>query len=120
MNSNEKKARPALIPTHISLPTELGDMTVNQLINDDNTEVYKKKNKLSMRRKTEFGIATLEIESYDTGRNTICQTTVPHREKKKDYLDDILAMKQQKVSQKEIAFKLGLSESYVSKLLKEC
>ena len=108
---------PALSPTHLSLPEELGNMTVNQLMNDDNTEVYKKNNKLSMRRKSDFGVATLEIESYSTGRNTICQSTVPHRDKKKDYLDDILEMKRQGLSQKEIAFRLGLSESYVSKLL---
>lgn len=115
----KKKSAPAVRPTHISLPDNLGGMTINELMNDDNTEVHKKKNKLSIRRTTDFGVATLSIESYDTGRNTIYQASVPKRSKKKDYIDDILEMKRQGYSQKDIAFELGLSESYVCKLLKD-
>lgn len=114
-----KKAISPINPVPLSLPEELGNTTLNELLNDENTEFIKKGNKMSFRKNTEFGVATLEIESYDTGRQTICQSTVPKRAKKADHIDDIIQMKKNGIKQKDIAFRLGMSEPYVTKLLKD-
>ncbi len=114
-----KKAKPALVPIPISLPDDIGGTTLNELLNDKDTEIAKKGNKISFKRATDFGIATLEIETFDTGRTTISQSTVPSRVPKSDYIDDIVEMKKRGMKQKDIAFQLGISESYVTKLLKD-
>ncbi|PPK79867.1 hypothetical protein BXY41_10892 [Lacrimispora xylanisolvens] len=115
----KKKLRPALSPIPISLPEELGNTTLNDLLNAEDAEFIKKGNKLSIRRVTDFGTATLEIESYDSGRKTITQSTTPQPYRKYDYIDDIIEMKKDGMKQKDIAFRLGISESYVTMLLKE-
>ena len=114
-----KKDNTDLATPKLSLPSELGKMTLDDLLNDEDTEVIKKKNKISFRRSSDFGVATLELASYPSGRKTMSTSSVPQKEKKKEYLGEIIEMKSQRMSQKEIAFQLGLSESYVSKLLKK-
>ena len=114
-----KKPISPIRPIPISLPDELGNTTLNDLLNANDTEFTKRGNKMSFRRCTEFGTATLEIESYDTGRQTITQSTAPLRGKKANYIDDILEMKRSGMKQKDIAFRLGISEAYVTKLLKD-
>lgn len=111
--------KPAISPTHISLPDNLRNLTLNDLLNDDDTEVIKKGNKMKFKRASEYGTATLEIENYETGRSTITQSTVPAYPRKSDYIDDIIEMKRSGMKQKDIAFRLGISESYVTKLLKD-
>lgn len=114
-----KKLISPIKPLPISLPEEIGNTTLNDLLNSKDTEFTKRGNKISFRRCTDFGIATLEIESYDTGRQTITQSTIPSKEKKSNYIDDIIEMKRSGMKQKDIAFRLGISESYVSQLIKE-
>ena len=106
-------------PLTVTLPENLGNQTLNQLLNSEDTEFTKKGNKVSIRRRTDFGTATLELESFDTGRRTTTQSVVPSKSKKADYLDDIIQMKKSGMKQKDIAFQLGISEAYVTKLLKE-
>lgn len=106
-------------PITVSLPENLGNKTLNELLISDDTEFKKKGNKISIRRCTDFGTATLEIESYDTGRKMVMQSSVPHKNRKLEYIDDIVAMKKSGMKQKDIAFNLGISESYVTKLLKD-
>lgn len=112
-------AQPAVVPIPITLPSDLGNTTLNELLNAEDTEFTKKGNKLSFRRCTNYGTATLEIESFDTGRKMITQSTVPSKRKKADYINDIIEMKKKGMKQKDIAFYLGISESYVTMLLKE-
>ncbi len=114
-----EKAIQVLIPAPISLPSDIGNITLNELLNDKDTEFSKKGNKLAFKRITDIGVATLEIETFDTGRSTITQSTVPSRNPKSDYIDDIIEMKKRGMKQKDIAFQLGISESYVTKLLKD-
>lgn len=114
-----KKPISPVSPVPISLPEDLGNTTLNDLLNDKDTEFTKRGNKMSFRRCTDFGTATLEIESYDTGRQTITQSTAPNMGQKSNYIDDIIQMKESGMKQKDIAFRLGISESYVTKLLKE-
>lgn len=102
----------------LHLPDEIGNITVNELMNHPDSEVIKKGNKLSIRRRSEQGVATLEFASYGTGRKEMKTTSIPHREHKKDYKEDILAMKREGMTQKAIAFELGMSEAYVSRILK--
>ncbi len=113
------KTKPAIVPIPISLPDDIGNTTLNDLLNDKNTEFSKKGNKISFKRATDIGIATLEIETFDTGRTTITQSTAPSRTSKYDYIDDIIEMKNRGMKQKDIAFQLNISESYISKLLKD-
>jgi len=61
----------------------------------------------------------LEFTSYESGRNEFKAASIPHRERKKDYLEDILTMKRSGMRQKDIAFELGISEAYVSKILRK-
>lgn len=114
-----KKVMSPVKPVSLSLPKELGNTTLNELLNDKNTEFTKKGSKISFRKSTDFGVATLEIETYDTGRKTIYQSIVPKRAKKADYIDDIIQMKKSGIKQKDIALHLGMSEPYVTKLLKD-
>lgn len=114
-----EKFKPAFLPIPISLPDDIGNTTLNELLNDKDTEFVKKGNKISFKRATDIGIATLEIETFDTGRTTITQSTVPSRVPKSNYIDEIIAMKNRGMKQKDIAFRLGISESYVTKLLKD-
>lgn len=114
-----KKLITPITPLPLSLPEDIGNTTLNDLLNSKDTEFTKRGNKMSFRRCTDFGTATLEIESYDTGRQTITQSTAPIREKKSNYIEDIVEMKRNGMKQKDIAFRLGISESYVTKLLKE-
>lgn len=110
--------KPLMVPI-ISLPDNLGNMTVNELLCMPDTEITKKGNKLQLRRITNFGTATLEINTYDTNIKTVFQSSVPSHPGKKELLPDIIRMKKAGVLQKDIAFQLGISESYVTKLLKE-
>lgn len=103
----------------LSLPDEIGNVTVNDLLNHPDTDMVKKGNKVSIRRRSEHGVTTLEFTSYETGRSEFRSASVPHLERKKDYLDDILAMKRSGMRQKDIAFELGISEAYVSKILRK-
>ncbi len=103
----------------LSLPDEIGNSTVNELMRHPDTDVIKHGNRVSLRRRSEYGVATLEFTSYDTGRRTAKMSSVPNRERKKDFTEDIIAMKQDGMRQKDIAFELGISESYVSRILRQ-
>lgn len=101
----------------LHLPDEIGNVTVNDLMNHPDTEVIKKGNKISIRRRSEQGVATLEFASYRTSRKEMKMSSVPRKERKKDYKEDILAMKREGMTQKAIAFELGISEAYVSRII---
>lgn len=104
--------------TELRLPDEIGTVTVNDLMNHPDTEVVKKGNTLTLRRRSEHGVTTLEFSSYGTGRQEMKMSSIPRREYKKDYKEDIIAMKRDGLTQKRIAFELGISESYVSSILR--
>ncbi len=103
----------------LHLPSKISSLTIGELLNHPDTVVVKKGNKLSMRRQTEDGVATLELSSYATGRQEAKMSSLPRRERKKDYREDIIAMKRSGMLQKDIAFELGISESYVTKILRQ-
>ena len=102
----------------MSFLNEIGNSTINELLSDPNTEITKKGNRLSMRHRSKNGVATLELSSYDTERRELRMSSVPNKSYKVDYTNDILEMKRQGMLQKDIAFELGISEAYVSLILK--
>lgn len=71
-----------------------------------------------MRCKSESGVATIEYASYDSGYRSLRATSAPRKSQKKDYAEDIIRMKREGIPQKDIAFTLGISESYVSSILR--
>ncbi len=97
---------------------KLGNTRIIDLLNDPGTEITKKGNKLSLRYRTEEGVASLNVTSYETGRNEVQMSAVPNRTRKTDYAEDIITMKKQGMLQKDIAYKLGISEATVSNILK--
>lgn len=98
---------------------KIGNITINDLMNDPKTDIVKRGNKISMRYQTEEGVASFEFAAYDTDRQTFYASSAPGKVYKKDYASDIHQMKNQGIRQKDIAFELGISESYVSKILKQ-
>ena len=105
-------------PISINLPDKIGNMTVSDLMQSENSEIHYKKGKLSIRNCTDEITTTLEIGSYPTGRKTARLSSVPTQGKKADYLDDIRQMLSEGMKQKDIAFELGISDAYVTQLKK--
>lgn len=105
-------------PISFNLPNKIGNMTVSDLMQSENSEIHYKKGKLSIRNCTDEITTTLEIASYPTGRKTTRLSSVPTQGKKADYLDDVRQMLAEGMKQKDIAFELGISESYVTQLKK--
>lgn len=105
--------------TDNGLLDKIGDMTVNDLINNPNTDVIKKGNKISVRHQTDYGVASLELSLYSSRRKSLRASSVPGRKLKKGYAEDIREMKAEGMTQKDIAFELGISESYVSQIIRQ-
>lgn len=117
----QKNLKPmvTLIPPKITLPDGLGDLRLNDLLNDTNTEFFKKKNKIAFRQVTPSRVTTIEIETFSPNVITTTKTRVSQTDQKKELLDTIRKMKNNGMKQTNIAFALGISPSYVSRLLKE-
>lgn len=105
------------IPLTLNLPSNLEAMTIGELARSSDAEVHYKNGKLSVRRELEDSVATLEVSTYPSGGRSAKISSTPKPEKKYELLEDIKAMKKEGMSQKDIAFQLGMSPAYVSKLL---
>ena len=77
------------------------------------------KKKLNIRQKTPDDIMSYKHQVSGTGRRTTKITEVPIKDNKKDYLQDILKMRAAGEKQEDIAHELGISQGYVSRLLKK-
>lgn len=99
---------------------EFGGITLKDLMDNPSTDIVKKGNKISLRREVEdIGIVTVTIDQLSNTDGVIMtKTKIPSCEKKSDYLDSIIELKKKGYKQKDIAFKLNISESYITKLLK--
>lgn len=103
----------------LGLPKSIGNKTVDELLCSPNTELHISKGKVSARTTTDDGVVAIKYSSYETGRRTISASNAPKKQKKSDYIEDIRSMKREGHSQKDIAFDLGMSPSYVCQLLKK-
>lgn len=94
----------------------IGNMTLNQLIENSKRFSYEK-NKVNIITETDDKILSIELTEYPNGNSQ----NIYYFEKlnnKKDYKNTIKIMREEGMSQTEIANKLGISQGYVSKLLK--
>lgn len=103
----------------VNLPSSLKNTTLNDLIHSDDVDLHKTKGKLAIRKSTSEGTLTIQYEEYGDGYQKCIQTAVPKKNKKKDYTNEIKQLKKAGMKQKDIAFELGMSEAYVSKLSKK-
>lgn len=108
-----------LNPITDNLPKGLKDRTIAEIMNTKDSELHYKNGKLSVRSKGNGYVATLEISQFETGRHTTSFSSVPDKSCKKDFKQDIIEMKSQGMKQKDIAFQLGISPAYVSRILRE-
>lgn len=77
------------------------------------------KKELNIRQKTPDDIMSYKHQVSGTGRRTTEITRVPLKDSKKEYLQDIREMRSAGKKQKDIADALGMSQGYVSRLLKK-
>lgn len=105
-----------LIKTDELIKSDIGNLTINELSKNANKVIYEN-NKLNIVAETEEKRISLEIVQYPNGekRSVALYDKV---DSKKDYLDTIKQMKSEGMKQIDIANYLGISQSYVSKLLK--
>lgn len=107
-------------PITCNLPDNISNMTISDFVSSTESEIHIKDGRMSVRRSNDQGTATFQFEASPTGRQTTRTSSVPRRDRKADYIDDILEMKSQGISQKDIAFELGISPAYVCQLLRKC
>ncbi len=98
------------------IPKELGEMTLNQLINQDDVEIKKRNNKTTIKKITQTETISMEIRTYDKGV-TVSQSKFSMPDKKMDLKDVAKQMKKEGKTQSEIADLLGTTQPYVSKML---
>lgn len=103
----------------LNLPSDISNMTISDLLYSSEAEIHAKNGNVSIRKITDNGVATFQFNAYNTGRQTAQFSSVPNRRKKVDYLDDILEMYNSGMSQKDIAYNLGMSPAYVCQILKK-
>lgn len=90
---------------------EIGNLTLNELINHPTTEVMKKGNRITLKRRTETGIYIFEY--------TRITSKSPCDGEPVDIYKQIVDMKNKGMLQKDIALELDISESFVSYVLKK-
>lgn len=110
--SNKLKANNGSI-----LPQNIGNMTLNELMNQEDVEIIKKGKSVKMKRALENKTISIEVRSYDDGQ-TISQSKFNKPESKKDLAETVRRMYyEDKMRQEDIAFTLDISQAYVSILL---
>lgn len=92
----------------LKLPDGIGDKTINEIMNDDNTEVTKNTNKLTIRHHTEDGVITLQLEKYTHEKSL-----------KRDKAKEVLELYNRGIPQRDIAVRLRMSNAYVSRIIHE-
>lgn len=103
----------------INLPDEVGNLTINELL-EMGGDVQATANKVSVRKTMETGVVSFQFETFPEGGAKEKFANLLHKKKKEEYREDIIAMKQSGMKQKDIADELGISPSYVTQLLKDC
>ncbi len=96
---------------------DIQNMTLAEIQNDAD-EIIIKKNQLKIQKRTNDEIITIQIDSFPDGQ-FMNLGRVKQPEKKSDLKETILMLLDQGFKQKDIAFKLGISQSLVSKIKKK-
>lgn len=103
----------------LPVPSDFADKTISELIKENNTEFTYQNGNFAIRKTTQDSILTINYTHFSNGGQELKATNHPCQNEKKDNLPFIKEMINKGKSQKEIAFELGLSPSYVSRLLKK-
>lgn len=104
------------ITKRTNLPANMKNMTIQQLV-ESCDEFSVKGNVVTMKKTTDEGIFSVEYKNY-AGASSVRQVSAPNYQSKKDYTEIVHEMKRDGMTQNEIANALGISQAYVSKLLK--
>ena len=100
------------------LPESLKHVTLGELINGNDVEISKKRNTITIKTQTETDVVNVEIRHYDD----LVEVSKSQSFKDKKIKDKVSTIKQMHAdgyTQKEIAERLGTTQPYVCKLLKE-
>lgn len=93
---------------------DLGKLTLEEIQQTaDKVEITKDKVKIQKQMGSE--ILTVQIDAYPDG-NFMTLGKVEMPERKSDYTETVLIMLSQGYKQKDIAFKLGISQTLVSRI----
>ncbi|MBP3263245.1 helix-turn-helix domain-containing protein [Pseudobutyrivibrio sp.] len=103
----------------INLPANVGHKTLNDLLRDENVTFQKKGNKITINTQVDNIRATINIEKISSECLTVSETRCDISGRIKDHRDTITKLKNNGLTQQEIADKYGVSQSYISQLLRE-
>lgn len=101
------------------IPQSLSNKTIGEIIKAPNTELSAKNGSVVIRNKTPGLVYTFAVNTFSNGGGEMKTTAHPCQNVKKSNKPIIKEMAKRGKSQKDIAYELGMSQSYVSKLLKD-
>lgn len=100
------------------LPDDLQRMTLSQLISSGDVEIVKKGDKVKITKDTSDSVLNIEYTQYPQGR-TLEATQVDATGSKRSRKETVKQMRREGKTQAEIARRTGMSQAYVSNLLRE-
>ena len=100
------------------IPSDIGKITLQDLLVRDDVEVHKKENVLKMKRKTPTETLIVEVRSYDDNI-TVSQSRTSLHKNFNQMGSTIAKMREEGKTQAEVAERLGTSQSYISKIEKK-
>lgn len=127
-NSNEKELPMVSEPDESCEMTDLSQLlvppnflnkTIGEIIKEPNTEFSSKNGSFVVRQIASDSVFTATLNKFSNGGGELKATAHPCQREKKDNRPIIKEMVKRGKSQKDIAHELGMSQSYVSKLLND-
>ncbi len=107
-------------PINIPIPQPILNKSIGDFLYDKNTDLSIRNGQFSMRTTQENFIITIQSNMSQTGRTKSIYSSIPipTDDKKTYYIENIKQMLKEGMLQKDIAFELGISPSYVNQLIK--
>lgn len=118
-NKNEIQLTRPMEIIKLPVPADFINKSIGELMQEENTDVVIRNGSISMRKVDSDGVITASYTKFSNGGAEVKATSNPHQLEKKDNLPYIKEMLKGGKTQKEVAYELGMSPSYVSKLLKK-
>lgn len=117
-NVNNNSNNEIILSDNVCLSPKIQNMTISDLLRNENITLVKKKNQVHIQTEIDKTIINLGFRHYPNGI-MVSQSNFEVSGQKKELIKTILQMKKEKYTQSEIAEQLNMSQSYVSKLLKD-
>lgn len=105
--------------SQLLVPSALLNKTIGEIIKEPNTEFSSKNGSFVIRQTKSDSVFTATFNTFSNGGGEVKATAHPCQNEKKSNRPIIEEMIKRGKSQKDIAHELGMSQSYVSKLLKD-